>query len=34
MRHLILRFADFPSAESALRFTREVAPKLRSLAGA
>ena len=33
VRHLILRFADFPSADSALRFAREVAPKLRTLAG-
>jgi alkanesulfonate monooxygenase SsuD/methylene tetrahydromethanopterin reductase-like flavin-dependent oxidoreductase (luciferase family) len=29
VRHLILRFADFPSPDGALRFAREVAPKLR-----
>ena len=34
VRHLILRFADFPSTDSALRFAREVAPKLRRSQGA
>ncbi len=31
VRHLILRFVDFPSTDSALRFAREVAPRLRGL---
>jgi alkanesulfonate monooxygenase SsuD/methylene tetrahydromethanopterin reductase-like flavin-dependent oxidoreductase (luciferase family) len=32
VRHPILRFADFPSPEGALRFAREVMPTLRGLA--
>lgn len=31
MRHLISRFAEFPSADGALLFAREVAPKPRAL---
>lgn len=30
VRHVILRFLDFPSSEGALRFAAEVAPKLRA----
>jgi len=33
VRHAIVRFADFPSTEGAQRFAREVAPKVRALAG-
>ncbi len=30
VRDFILRFADFPRTEGALRFAREVAPRLRA----